>query len=145
MTPTRTDITNTWDQMRAALRANLLAAWIELDTHLGTRSSFTTGWRVRQLSKMNQRHDSGLHVSSYEVNLDPDAPRHWSDLHVGKCFREDEFPGENWRERRKACLAYARQWASERFGVDAWKRNRSGDYVDACVNRQFPLRKDKRT
>ncbi len=119
-------IVNTFEQMVAARQSGLPDVWIQLDTHMGTRSTFVTGWRVCQ----------------YGVNLDPTVKRHWSDNHTGKCFREDALEG-TLKERRAACLGQAKRWAQERFGVTEWKRNRQRDYVDARVDKQFPLRKSK--
>jgi hypothetical protein len=119
---------NTWDQMKAAKTAGLPDVFIELDTHMGTRSHYTVGWRVLQQG----------------VELDPAAlPRHWSVNHAGKCFRESDCEGSTTMQRRSACLEIAKTWASEKFGVTEWKRNAFRDYVDARVDKQFPLSKQR--
>ena len=139
------DIINTFDHMMHARQVGLPSVFIELDSHLGSRYLYITGWRVRQIASTNQRGNEakiGLHVNENEVNLDPQQNRHWSESHVGKCFREDDYPERDWRKRRKTCLNAAMAWASERVGVAEWNRTSFGNYIDGRVNKQFPIRKE---
>ena len=85
------------------------------------------------------RHQSGWHVYVPGKQTDPKA--HWTD-NGQKWFSIIGEPGSNRSERKQAALLKAQTWASENYGpVEKWVRNPMRDYVDARVNKQFPLRK----
>ncbi len=57
-----------------------------------------------------------------------------------------EFPlfeakGETRSERKKNIFEQAKAWASKKYGVGDWERNRMGDWVPAPLNSKFRLRK----
>lgn len=113
-------IINTYDQMRAAAVAGLPAVAIMPDTFPSSSgNSLQSGWVV---------------ISPGLCLRDPADKPAWYEDKNARPFSERACT-------RAEALAQAKAWASERFGVTAWKRNHMRDYVDARVFKQFPLEK----
>jgi hypothetical protein len=131
MNPASPDrILNTYDQLLAARAAGLPDIAI-VPRHLPSCSRggghYTRGWKV-----WRPGYDLWDKSEPTPGPLHPDA----------NCRIFDEGRRDirlNWRLERSLALMDAKQWASGRYKVTAWKRNRQGDYIDARVHAGFPL------
>lgn len=107
-------IVNTWDQLVAA------GGGVAVSYHpANDRACMVASWTVFRVA-----------ADRREFVTDPKA--HWTDngrkaFHC--CGREDKARAE------REALA----WASERFGVTEWARNRMRDWVPAEVQKAFPI------
>lgn len=125
---------NTYDQLLAARSAGLpdvavIPRYLPSSSRNGT--THRNGWKVWR---------PGFNISGPE-GADR-GPFHYD----VNCRTFDEglslLP---WKEARAKALEAAKAWAGERYGIREWKRNRQGDWVDARVHKQFPLRKRERS
>lgn len=91
----------------------------------GGRDSWRNGWKVWRVGK----------------NIGTEKNQ-WDWDYGCKVFAESRR--KDWRVARAEALQLAIEWASERYKVDKFVRNRMGDYVDHRVNKQFPLPKRER-
>lgn len=113
---------NTYEQLMAARQAGLPDVAVATRHWQGTREWYRNGWKI---------YSPGKSVEG--------APRpRYADPDNGcRIFEEDR--SKNWRQARKEALEAAMAWAGPRYSIEKWARNRMGDYVDARVNKQFPL------
>ena len=113
---------NTYDQLIRAREAGLPDVAVSPHYWQGTRERYRGGW----------------HVYRPDFNLNPKQKNFWADDANVKVFGATAH-----REERAALLEEAKAWASKRYKIKKWARNRMGAYVDSRVNEQFPLRKNK--
>jgi hypothetical protein len=118
------EIINTHNQLLAAHEANLPDVAIYPRHWSCGRNTYRDGWKVGRPGK-----NLGTETNPYD----------WD--YGCKVFNEREFNGETWRDRRQQAFVAAVMWASGRYKVARFVRNRMGDYVDERVNKMFPLRK----
>ena len=116
---------NTHDQLVRAREAGLSDVGI-LTRHVqGPRDSWRDGWKVYR--------------PGYNIG---DVSNRWDWDYGCRVFSRREWSG-GWRKEDAQALEAAKVWASKRYGITEWARNKSGDWVDARVNKQFPLRGGK--
>lgn len=114
-------IINTYDQVLAARAEGLTDVYIGYHTFPGSGGGYCS---------------CGYTVIRPGYDLDPKAKRPWWENTRGKNFHWSDFGGD-----RAATLQAAKDWASKRYGIAEWKRNRMHDYVDARVAKRFPPRR----
>ena len=118
-------IINTHDQLRAAKAERLPDVAILPRRIQGTNpDGWRNGWKV-----IRPGCDLGTEKSQ------------WDRDYGCRVFHEEA--GATWREQRANALQSAKDWVSVNFGVSIFVRNRMGDYVDARVNKLFPLERSK--
>lgn len=132
MNKSPTPVCNTYDQLLAA-RAGGLPDIAICPRHLPSCSrgggSHRNGWKVYRPG-----------YDLWDKSKEKPSPFH-PDVHCRvfeEGLRDIRF---NWRLERNLALMDAKQWASGRYKVTTWKRNREGDYVDAQVQKMYPIRK----
>ena len=123
--PIAPTIINTYDQMKQAHSLRLPPVSVIKKHHTG-RSTGVNGVAVWHLGHQT----------------DPEA--HWTDNGM-KVFSLFNIEGNDHRSRLAAAFKCGMDWASEKYGVKEWEKNRMGDYVPAPLNSTFPLRKRTRT
>ena len=74
-------------------------------------------------------------IFSPYFKTDPEA--HWTD------YGKKKFTVTH-RGEKKTVLAEAMQWASEKYGVQEWAKNRAGDYVPKEIEARFPIPKERK-
>lgn len=121
------EVINTYDQLMAAREHGLPDVGIIIRHWQGTREWYRNGWNVYRPGKL-------IKGSSKTNPFQPD---------YGKIPFEEEH-GIPWREARKKALKAAMDFVRQRYGISEFARNPMGDYVDARVNKQFPLRSVKK-
>lgn len=114
-------IYNTHEQLKAAVQSGTIGKSKAVCVCYSARIEGRSGWG----------HIPGARVSSPFFETDPKA--HWSQ------YGQKRFSnlGLNWR----AQIEFAKSWASKKYGIKAWARNRSGDFVPAEVNEKHPIPK----
>lgn len=119
-------IINTYDQLKAAHAAGFA-------TRLAISISYSAP------DKSNSRDVSVANWSVYSpfFQTEPAAP--WYDYGCKTFALEiNDLPH---RERKAAALKAAMAWATERWLITEWVKNRQGDYVAKEINDNFPIPK----
>lgn len=116
----RGDVVNSYEQIIASGGTGVVIAPTTITT---SRAEYTpaTDWVVIH------------YVDGKEVPTNQKAPWYF---HGRKAF---SFSG---REEKKTALASAQAWAAVQLGVTGeWKRNTHGDYVQADIQKRFPIKR----
>lgn len=117
---------NTYDQLKAAVKAGF-------DKHKAVMISYSAPDR----SNSRDVSVSKWSVSSPFFQTDPEAA--WYD-YGSKVFMLG-FKGSTHKERKDATLKETIKWATERYQIAEWAKNRSGCYVPKEVNDRCPILK----
>lgn len=112
---------NTYDQLKAAVA----------DGVIPENRAVAVSYHACARGRLGYGDCSKAMVFSPFFQVNPKA--HWRDQGAMTFI----VMGRNWREY----IETAKRWASKRFGITEWARNRMGDYVPAKVNRLYPLPK----
>lgn len=132
------EVANTRDQLLEARRAGLPDIAIcprHLPSCSRNGSTYRNGWKVYRPGYNIARVDPATGkrergpITGYDDNC--------------RVFDENSFRtlASTWQEERHAAFLAAQTWASARYRVGDWVRNRHGDYADARVNKLFPIRR----
>jgi hypothetical protein len=114
---TTTRLINTHDQLIAAVEGGTIEE----------AKAVAVSYHAKPAGRLGWGDASGALAWSPFMVLSESVWRHGGAKH---------FPaGRNWRE----AVEQAKAWASEKFGITDWARNRVGDFVPAEVNAKHPI------
>ena len=95
----------------------------------GTRDSFVDGWEIYVVEANGKARPTDEDAAWYHYGR-----KHVSMRTVG-----------NFHERRREALEKAKAWVAIQLGEDGpWSRNAIGDFVPSRVQKQFPIKREKR-
>jgi hypothetical protein len=122
-------IINTYDQLKAAR-----------DAGFATRRTVALSYSAPDRSNSRDVSVPKWSVFSPFFQTNPEAA--WYDNGC-KTFLLG-LKGATHKERKEAALKEAMAWATQRYLISEWAKNRQGDYVDKEINDNFPLAKRTR-
>lgn len=118
-----------------------------INTHDQLKAAVAAGWAMRMAisicySAPDRSNRLDVSVSKWSVyspffQTEPVGP--WYDY--GRKTFALSVDGDTHKERKDAALKLAMRWATERWLINEWVKNRDGCYVPKDINDNFPIEK----